>query len=208
MKTTLKICLSAVVLAVATAWFFFARPDHALKPNEFMTGKYKTFAGTVPFMNLSFRYPGDWRLIEDKGSGEPYHQALILGARNEADTFSARILVRGTPLKRNNGRFDDVDQLKRHYAAHLYKDPKVLNDTTREVGGLTAEDLTVAYTVPPLLGKQIKHSVEFPVKERALFTQNAGYLYEFIYSVDAREYDKFHGEFEKLLKSVRFKNSP
>ncbi len=210
----LKILLVVAALAGAI-WFFFTRPDRAIlegglavNSNSNSKSNYKTFAGAVPFMNLTFRYPDDWRYLEDKGKVEPYHQAMIIGARNAVDTYSVRIVVRGTPLKLNKGRFEDVNQLKRHYASHLFKDPRVLNDTTHEIGGLTAEDLTVSYTVPPLLGTGIKHSIEFPVKERALFTQNSDCLYEFIYSADAREYDKYHGEFEKLLKSVRFKNTP
>ncbi len=208
MAKYIKIVIAAAILASA-AWFFFVRQDK--KTGEGMSvssDKYLTFGGAVPFLNLTFRYSADWRFLEDHGATEPYHQTMIIGPRNAADTYSARIVVRGTPLKQNKGRFESVQELKQHYADHLYKDPKVINDTTHDIGGLTAEDYTVTYTVPPLLGKGIKHSVEFPVKERALFTQNAGYLFEFIYSADAREYDEHRAKFEKLLKSVRFKNTP
>ena len=201
MRKKSTIIIAAAVLALFVFGFII------LSKNEWglnMQNKdYQWYHGPQPYLGISFKYPNHWRLMEDKGKIDSYTQAVVIGPRNADDTYASTFVLRGSPLKNKNGRFENIEQLKQNYVTHLYKNPSFLSQSSAKVQNHLAEDITVIYTLPPMHHKGLK-SKEVPVKARALFVQNGDNLYEFIYNADEKEFEKYITEFESVLKSLRF----
>jgi len=68
---------------------------------------------------------------------------------------------------------------------------------------MKATALTVAYTIPPLHHRDVKPK-EIPVTTRTLFLEKSPYLYQLVYSSDAREYDQHAESFDHLVSTFRF----
>ena len=152
---------------------------------------------------VTFRYPSGWRLREEEGRMEVFRQIRLLGPRNADDTYTCSIAVWGSPLKAYGGRHGSVDGLVRHYTTHLFNGSRVVAEGRRRVGGVSATDLTVSYTIPPLHQPGLK-AIAIPVMTRTVFLERNPYLYELSYSADARESDRSQQAFDLVLATFRF----
>ena len=163
----------------------------------------QSYEGASPYLPVSFKYPVSWMLREDQGKIDHYSQAIILAPKKPGWPYTAAFVVRGSPLKSARGRFETPEELKQNFVSHLYKDPRVLKESTLRLKGTSSIDLTVSYTFLPIRHKGF-NAQPVPVKNRILFAQNNGILYELSYSADEREFESHSAEFSRLLKSLRF----
>lgn len=170
---------------------------------EQTAGGSTKYAGNDTRLQVEFRYPAGWQVQEERGKTDVYSEVRLLGPRNRDDTYTCAIAVRGSPAKAYGGKHETLVELVKHYTSHLFKDATILSENDRVVDGTHATELTVSYTIPPLHLPGLK-AVEIPVKAHALFLEKDPYLYELIYSADAREYDRHADAFEQLIKTFRF----
>jgi len=183
--------------AVAAAAVFFVKHSEE-------AGRYVRY--DTGFLPASFDYPAGWKLTEDKGIVQKYKQAMMVGPRNEDKTFSAAFTVIVSPTKEKGGLFSSVDELKTHNLVHLFDDPRVVELSSRQVGGAPAQDVTAVFERPPFRIQGLPHKT-IPVKERMLLFQKDSRLFEIRYSADQQEYPKHLKDFEHLVASIRLKSA-
>ena len=163
----------------------------------------RVYHGTTPPLVVSLAYPSAWRLTEEVGSRERYAQVHLLGPRNAEDTYTAYIAVRGV-VPDGEGAMGGLDERVRRYADELLEGTTIESLRPTSLQHAEARDLLVAFTVPPLFHPGLK-SLPIPVKTRTVFLRRGAYLYEVIYSADAREYAAHAPAFERVLASLRFR---
>ena len=164
----------------------------------------RVYRGSAPPLDLSLAYPSQWRLTEEAGSRERYVQMRLLGPRNAEDTYTANITVRGVVPGGEGTVVEDLDERVRRYADELLDGTTVESIQPTSLQHAEARDLLVSFTVPPLFHPGFK-SLPIPVKTRTVFLRRGAYLYEVIYSADAREYAAHAPAFERVLASLRFR---
>lgn len=208
-----KIALSVLFLSLAAAiWIIWSSWDSETGWGRILDPKnYKTYHAEKTYLRLSFDYPAEWQIVEDKGRIEPYDQIFVRGPRNAEQTFTATFVVRGQPVRNatGKGRFDTVQHLRENYTTHLYRDPQFTESRNTTVQNQPAEAVTATYIMPPPMSKSVSGvsipKVETPLKSRAFFTRHGDLLYEFIYSAGQREFAANEAHFDRLIKSIRFK---
>ena len=195
----------AILMAIAGGWVVWGRRN---APNEGQVmdaqdSRYATYRGARGELRVTFQYPKDWPVKEETGQVEAYREVRIKGPRNLEDTFTLLLAVRSSPLREHGGKFRTIEELIQHHLSHLFAGAKIVARKKRMAGGQSAEDITVAYTIPPLHQPGLK-AIEIPVKSRTLFVESHGRLYELLYNADAREYDEHRDAFEQLLTTFHF----
>src|SRR3989344_7712910 len=145
-KKNSAVVIGAVLALLVLVLFIWPKIEWS---RQMQSRDHQVYHGSQPYLDISFQYPRDWRVMEDKGKIDAYTQAMVLGPRNLDDTYTASFIVRGSPLKSKQGRFENVEQLKQNYLTHLYKDPRLLDQSAAKVQNRTAEDVMVVYTIPP-----------------------------------------------------------
>ena len=163
----------------------------------------RVYRGTTPPLAVSLAYPSEWRLTEEMGSRERYAQVRLLGPRNAEDTYTTYIAVRGVVPDEEGAPVEGLDERVRRYANELLDGTSLESIQPTSLQHAEARDLVVAFTVPPLFRSGLK-ALPIPVKTRALFLRRGAYLYELIYSADARDYAAHAPVFERVLASLRF----
>lgn len=166
-------------------------------------GSYVEYTGSDPAFMIAFHYPKGWKLQEERGTIDVYRQVRVLGPRNEEDTYTPYVSVRGSPLKSFGGKHHNVQELINSYKQHLFHDATIESERQRTVAGIRTTDLTASFIIPPQHKPKLK-AIPIPVKTRLLFLEKDPYLYELIYSADAREYERHSEAFERLIKTFRF----
>lgn len=169
-----------------------------------MAGHYAEYTSSDPDFVASFAYPEGWSLDEERGTMEAYREVRVRGPRNADDTYTSYLAVRASPLKTAGGPFATTADAVEHYMSRLPAGAVVASRETRVVAGLTADDLTVDYTLPPLHLHGLKPTA-IPIKTRTVFLERGSYLYELILSADAREFPRQAETFERLVATVRFR---
>ena len=166
-------------------------------------GESLTYQSQDSRLAMTFQYPSGWSVQEEEGKLELYSQVRLMGPRNAEDTYSPFIAVRVSPALEAGGRHRDAAELAQYHAAHQPPGARVTRDATQTVVGASAHDVTMTYTIPPLHHRGLK-ALSIPVTTRTLFLQRGLYLYELIYSADAREYERHAPVFEHVLQTFRF----
>ena len=160
------------------------------------------YHGTTPELQVTFSYPEQWPLHEEQGTMESYRAVRIMAPRNAEGTYTSHFSVRGALLTSQSGAAASVQERIAHYKQHLVADARVLAEATREVGGLQAMELVVAYTQPAIHRKGIK-AVAVPLKEHKIVMASPSHVYEISYTADQREYDRYATVFDRLVDSFR-----
>jgi hypothetical protein len=181
---------AVAALLIAPAWFAAAAGE-------------RQYAGTDASLGIAFSYPDAWKAQEERGRLEPYRQVRLRGPRNQADTYTAYIIVRSRPSGDDEGSYESVEALMQRYRELLPEGTSVDQDDVRQLAGSAARDLIVSSTIP----KRHRHveSPEIPVTTRTVCLEHGHRLYELVYSADAREYPRFVSVFERLLDTLEFR---
>ena len=169
-----------------------------------MAGNYAEYTSSDSDFTASFVYPEGWSLDEERGTKEAYREVRIRGPRNADDTYTCYLAVRASPLKSEGGKFATSADALEHYTHRLLEGSAVESHTDRAVAGLPADDLTVSYTLPPLHLHGLTPKA-IPIKTRTVFLEHGAYLYELIFSADAREFPRHAEAFERLVTTIRFR---
>jgi hypothetical protein len=157
------------------------------------------YTGTVPGLSVRFRHPDDWRLSTERGAIDTYQAIRLHGPWNRGGTYAAVITIRSV----EDGAAEPADAAVERWLAVLPEGASIEAQTVRQVAGLPAQDVTVAYTVPPL--HVHGHApVDIPVKLRLVVLQRPPHRYELTFSADAREYLAYTQLFEQLVASFAF----
>ena len=168
------------------------------------TDQYTEYRGNAPGLMIQLEYPTGWRLQEEQGQLDAYRQVRFLGPRNPDDTYTCYVSVRGSPVKSHGGKYESVAELMASYRQYSFRDAKIELERPRTVADQKSQGMTATFTIPPLHKPGLK-AIPIPVKTRILFLERASYLYELIYSVDLREYDRHAEPFERLVRTFRFR---
>lgn len=187
-----KLIWLVVVCAVGVAFLWVAQ-------NRGKRSLYEHFANESYSLKVRFDYPRGWRLRLEHGKIETFTQAVILGPRNAADTYTHTIIVRETRLDAS----EDLQQMKKKRIDHLYKDAKVLSESATTVDGAPAQELLVSYVIPPLQLAGHKPPA-VAIKSKMIFIQKGVSVFEILYSADSGEFNTNEAAFEQLVKSLRF----
>ena len=163
-----------------------------------------TYSSPEAELPVSFTYPSYWRLTEERGTVEAYHAVRLRGLRNADGTYTAYMVVRAFPVQPPGSAYADQRALVGHLLTHLPDGARVEPQTTRPMAGRVAEDITVAYTIPPLHHAGLKAG-KIPVKTRTVILQRGPLLYEIAYSADERDYGTHAADFEGLLSSLQLR---
>lgn len=190
MKKQWTLPLAALALASGCATYFFM----------FGPLRYEKYEGLTAVPGVRFDYPKGWTIREDSGRLERYSQVLALGPRPPVSSMRSAFVVRQIP---QNGRFENLETLKRNRLEHLYKNPVVVSDAPTQLSGLPAQAVVATYTsLPPVDGRG--PSAPTDVKTKMIFAERNGAFYEIIFMAEQREFGKYAAYFEHLLDSFRF----
>ena len=161
-------------------------------------GPFRTKKLSLPF---TFEYPRQWVAGEEERSGpHSYQQVVILGPRNAQDTYTAGLTIRVLPTKQAGGEYDDLQALVQwRRAQYLHAEALKWNqDKPVQLQELRGQELEFQFEVKLPKGSErttlLTHLVVLAHGER---------FFEFSYSADAHEYDRYHQTFDHLLQSVR-----
>jgi hypothetical protein len=156
---------------------------------------------SLPF---SFEYPKNWAAGEERGRSEPYQQILILGPRNAQDTYNAGLVIRMLPTQPRGGRFADVGELTQwrrgQFAAA--KAFVVLTDRPRSVEDAAGMELEMQFTAA--LPLPTMASQDTTLRSHTVIVERDGQLYEFSYSADVRDYQRYYPAFAHLIETLHF----
>jgi hypothetical protein len=171
--------------------------DSVPRPGE------RLYQGRSAALPVSVVYPARWRLTEEAGVHEGYEQIRLQGPRNQEDTYTAYITVRGRLLPEADRTDAALDAWIRGYVSGALEGSGTESDTELLLADAPARDLVSSITVPPLF-RQGLQPLEIPITTRMVVCRRGAYLYELVYSADSREYDRHAPVFARLLTSVRF----
>ena len=163
-----------------------------------------TYSSPEAELPVSFEYPTYWRLREERGTVEAYRAVRLQGLRNADGTYTAYMVVRAFPVQPPGSPYADQRAFVARLLTNLPDGARVEPQATRPMAGTLADDITFAYTIPPLHHAGRK-AVKIPVKTRTVVVQRGPLLYEIAYSADERAYDAHLFAFEGLLSSLQFK---
>ena len=163
----------------------------------------REYAGASAELPVAFRHPAAWRLQEERGRIDAYREVRLLGARNDDKTYTSSFVVRSAPLRSAGGRYGSLQELVAAYTTSGLHGGILLTEQSQTVAGVPAMDLIFSYRIPPLHHRGLVPK-EIPVTTHAVLLEHDGRLYELLYSADTRDYNRFTGEFDELLRSFRF----
>ena len=197
--------MTLIALAGAGWWLFSLDGGIDLTGGQTTSAmsQYAAYTGDKPGLLVTFEYPQGWDVHEEQGKAQFYREVRILGPRNQEETYTAYLSVRGSPLKPFGGRHEALDELVANYKNHLLQGAQIVSEQPRTIGGTNGVDLTVSYIMPAIHHKGLKAQA-VPVTSRTVFLENGPYLCELTFSADAREYEQHAPAFEHLLGSFRF----
>ncbi len=163
--------------------------------------QYTQYAPKDTGFPVAFEYPKGWPLDIEQGKIDPYQQIRIMGPQNSEDSYHSYLVVLRAPLQAE-GKYSGTDAFLQNYKDHQLRRSEVLWERKATLGGLEAKDLLVQYTMPAWRHKDL-HAPEVPVKTRIIVTSDRNYLYQLMYSADAREFDTHAKTFEHLIETFR-----
>lgn len=200
MKRLIWVAVFGMVMAGGIWWYRLQRAaQNTQQESGDTTMQYSGQEGRVP---VRFQYPNGWRVVEEQGQHERYHQVRLLGPRNAEDTYTCNMSVRRSPLKPYGGTHASAADLIARYKAYAWRDATIGADRSTTVSGFAAHDLTASYVVPPPHQPELK-AIAIPVTTRLLVIERPDSVYEIMYSADAREFAQHAPVFERLLNSLR-----
>ncbi len=205
MRRTITSAMILIAL-LGVGWWFLSRHGTIKREGRTMNpsiAKYVDYVSTEPSLAVRFQIPEGWGVQREQGKVERYHQIRIRGPRNQEDTYTCYLSVRASPLQSYGGKFGSVEELVSNYKSHLFQDPQILVQHPVKVAGIAAQELLVSFTIPPLHQPNLK-SIPIPVRTRSCFFERSPYLYELIYSADAREFERYVEAFDRLVRTFRF----
>ena len=153
-------------------------------------------------LDFTFEYPRNWVTGVDRGSREPYWQVVILGPRNEADSYSASLTVRLLPNPSVGGKFADLEALVEGRKRQYGRQPGflVLSEDQRDVAGVAAQEWMYRLSIPLPSHSTSARPTAIQTHEVRLAVR--GHLYELIYTADQQDFDAYHRVFLHLLDSL------
>ena len=163
---------------------------------------YSMYTGNDATFPIRFEAPDGWKATEESGTVDSYRAIRLLGPRNAEDTYTSAITIRQSPVKAQGGKFASGEELMEHALAHQLSGSTTEARTVTTVAETPAIDVTVAYTVPPLRLPKLT-PLPIPVKTRTLVLVKGSYVYEVIYTADAREYSRHASVFERVARSLQ-----
>lgn len=204
-QTRLRLPVTMVALALGWSLGFPQDSSAAEDGTEVeMGGAHgQKFVGTTPGLQVSLEYPEGWSLSEEHGQVERYELVRLLGPRNQDESYSCYLSVQGAPTQAFGGKWQGREDLAQNYLSHLHQGAQVLETRETIIAGIPAKDITVFYTMSPWRHQGLK-AVDIPIKARTLILERGPYVYQLIYSADAREYDRYADAFERLLNTLAF----
>jgi len=163
---------------------------------------YAVFSGTQPALDFSFLYPANWDLRErvKRDSGE----VVILGPRNQDNTYSSGLDISVTPTRQAGGKFSTVDELVAEYLKKSENLPrfKLISKTTGSFGPYAATETLLSYVMPLPL-----HNVEprdTTIVERRIVFQRGQRFYELSYKATEEDYPVFLEAFRRVVQTFEF----
>jgi hypothetical protein len=193
----------AVFVTTALAWWPIpAQIVGAADPEP--DGAFATYVGSDPAVRVRFDYPRGWRLRQERGAIDAFVSVRLLGPRNARDTYTAYIVVRGSPLQAQGGLYAGAGAFVARFLETAPPDALVESRVVTPVDGHPAEDLTLSYSIPPFSHAGLA-PVRTRVKTRTLVLERPAHLYELIYSADAQDYEAHAAAFARVLESLRFR---
>lgn len=193
------------IAVIAAGWWSLAGHGMIIPTadaTEEMVTAYTPYVAQSSQFNPQFEYPSEWRVMEERGTIDPYDQVRILGPRNSDDTFTLLMAIRRQPLKEQGGRYSRAEELAQEYIDRLGKEGIVEAHTSKPVAEVAAVDLTISYLIPPMHTPRLK-PLTIPVKMRGLFFVKSSSVYEVTYSADAGMYDQYAPAFEHVVATLR-----
>ncbi|MBI3997220.1 MAG: hypothetical protein HY352_06135 [Candidatus Omnitrophica bacterium] len=156
---------------------------------------------SLPF---TFEYPAAWVAAEEDGRGAAYQQVLILGPRNTSDTYTAGLTIRVMPTQAAGGKYAALEDLVQWRRAQHARAQALtsLRDGPTQVLGLPGAELEFQFqaTVPP--GGAPHGATQMTLKTHTVLVAHDERLYEFAFSADAADYDRYHPAFDRLLHTL------
>ncbi len=164
--------------------------------SDLQYARYIPKDGELP---MAFEYPQDWPLDTEQGKIEPYRQIRILGPRNNENSYRSYFIVLRAPLQAD-GKYKSVADFLKNYKEHLMRRSEVLSEGKTKLGGMEAQEMLAQYTMPAWHHQDL-NAPEVPVKTRIVVASDNNYLYQLMYSADAREFDAHTKTFERLIET-------
>lgn len=182
-----------------------ARSSHHLPPAQVHgVGPWTRFQAADSPLDFTFEYPGNWRLGTERGRRQPYWQAIILGPRNPADTFSTSLVIRRLPTKASGGAYEDLDALmaarRKQFAGH--QDFALIEEGERPLLGATGRFMRFSYRVTPPVGRDQTRAIPTTIVSTIVWLALGEQLHELSYQADVVDVAAYQPVYDHLLESL------
>ena len=160
------------------------------------------FTSSNPNLDFFFLYSSDWQVREVKEAN--YDEVLILGPRNQENTYSLALTMRVTPTSEKGGQYTSLGELIADYLAKS-KCSTRFQEISRTDGCLADVDTTeieISYTIPlPINTLKPK---ETPIVERRIFLKKGDHFYEVMYRAVEEDYYQYLKAFKDVMRTFEF----
>jgi hypothetical protein len=163
-------------------------------------GGYALYQSGKPY-EYTFLYPADWRARESVEEG--YVDTHIAGPRNQARTYSASFAVGVNRVADRTPTEAATELLAKFRSAFSIQE---LGPFSTIVAGVPAVEVEIAYWMPLPLNSI--HPQRTVIRERNIFFQRRGHLYELRYAATEEDYETWLGDFHTLVESFAFAEKP
>ncbi|MBL7182910.1 MAG: hypothetical protein ISS50_00505 [Anaerolineae bacterium] len=161
---------------------------------------YARYQAGRPY-EYTFLYPADWKAREIVEEG--YMDTYIAGPRNRAGTYSTSFAVGVTRAADRTPTEAAMVFLSKFRSAFSIQE---LGPFPTTVAGVPAVEVEIAYWMPLPLNSL--HPQRTVIRERNIFFQREGQLYELRYAASEEDYETWLGAFRFLVESFAFPEEP
>ena len=150
---------------------------------------------------MSFQYPQNWVIDKSRGQLSNYEKIFIRGIRNIDKTYSNSFVI----VRQPNGTSEKVRELINNKINQILTLPKakIIADQPITLFGKEAHELSFTYQTK-LPARSLKGK-DTEIHENRYYYLRNGFLYQFIFYADQRDYESLKEVFEQFVQSIKWK---
>jgi hypothetical protein len=166
-------------------------------------GKYKKYSSADPELNITMDYISGWQYRETRGSNNSYADVFFGEPRNKGEEGIRKAFISVTSV--NTPRGGKLETLADDFSNSRlkYKDGKLLKRARIKIPSGEAIELSFSYRA---LNKIYSIDSKLtPVEEKVVILINGGRSYTIRYENKEDDFNRFDKDFNRIIKSIRFK---
>ena len=161
-------------------------------------GPLKTY--TDKNFGMRFQYPENWKINHSRGQTSNYEKISIRGKRNVDETYNNSFVI----VRQPDGSAQKIREIINNKISQILKLPeaKIVADQAIKLFDTDAHELS--FTYPLKLPLRSTKGKKTDLHENRYYYLRDGFLYQFIFYADARDYDSLKEVFDQFIQSIKW----